>query len=148
MEREKRILVTDDDAAIRALLVTILRRRGFKVDTARDGNEAMQRCTQCRYSLVVLDLMMMSGYEFLKAIEALEPESRPMVLVLTAGNPPHALNPDVVAGSMHKPLDIEMLVDTVAACVTTSRERLQAEGCPAAETDGRIPASESGTKPN
>ncbi len=150
MEREKRILVTDDDDAIRALLFTILSRRGFKVDTARDGDEAMQRCMQCRYSLVVLDLMMprMSGYEFLKAIEALEPESRPMVLVLTAGNLPHPLNPDVVAGSMRKPFDIGMLVDTVSACVTTSEERLQTEGCPAAETEGRIPAGETGTKAN
>lgn len=150
MPRERRILVTDDDDAIRALLLTILRRRGFKVDTARDGNEAMQRCMQCRYSLVVLDLMMprMSGYDFLKAIEALEPELRPMVLVLTAGTLPHPLNPDVVAGSMRKPFDIGMLIDTVSACVTTSEERLQTEGCPAAETEGRIPAGETGTKPN
>lgn len=36
---EKRILVVDDDDAIRMLLFTILWRRGFAVDTAKDGAE-------------------------------------------------------------------------------------------------------------
>lgn len=150
MKGEKRILVTDDDDAIRALLATILRRRGFKVDTARNGVEALERCAQCRYSLVILDLMMprMSGYEVLNAVEAMPAADRPLVLVLTAGAPPQALDPNIVAGALRKPFDIEMLIDTVVACVTSSSERVQISGCPAEEGEGVASPSQSGSKPN
>lgn len=150
MKGEKRILVTDDDDAIRALLATILRRRGFKVDTARNGVEALERCAQCRYALVILDLMMprMSGYDVLEAVTAMDAAERPLVLVLTAGGPPQALDPNVVAGALRKPFDIEMLVDTVAACVSSAAERTQINGCPASEGDGVAIPSDPGSKPN
>lgn len=136
-ENEKRILVTDDDDAIRALLLTVLRRRGFKVDTAKNGEEALQRCASCRYSVVLLDLMMpkMSGYEFLSAVEAQPIAERPLILVLTAGTPPRTLDPELVAGSIRKPFDIELLVDTITACITTAPDRPQLDNCPPADTD-------------
>src|SRR3982750_1535716 len=110
MERtEKRILVVDDDDAIRALLFTVLRRRGFRVDTARNGAEALERCANCRYSLLLLDLMMprMTGYEVLTEIESWEPALRPCIIVLTAGNEPRNISADLVAGTVRKPFDIE-----------------------------------------
>src|SRR5215213_8437187 len=111
-ENEKRILIVDDDGAIRALLLTILKRRKLKVDTARNGAEALERCMNCRYAVVLLDLMMplMSGYEFLEKIAERPREERPTILVLTAGAYPRNLNPEVVAGSVRKPFDIEMLL--------------------------------------
>ena len=151
-ETEKRILVTDDDDAIRALLLTIHRRRGFKVDTARNGIEGLENIRRCRYSLVVLDLMMplMSGYEVLAEIENMPVAERPMVLVFTAGAATHALNPAIVAGAVRKPFDIELLVDTIGACIASSRDVSQNGGCPAAETDraSSPDAQEPGTKPN
>ena len=71
MTKEKRILVVEDDDAIRALLFTVLRRRGFKVDTAPNRAHGLERFNDCVYSLVLLDLMMpvMSGYEFLERLE-------------------------------------------------------------------------------
>ena len=136
-EPERRILVIDDDNAIRALLLTILRRRGLKIDTARNGEDGLERCRRCHYALVLLDLMMprMSGYEFLAEIEKLPRASWPVVLVLTAGTPPRHLNPDVVVGSVRKPFDIEMLVDTVAACLATTGVRDQTDSCPPAESE-------------
>ncbi|HWN67048.1 MAG TPA: response regulator, partial [Haliangium sp.] len=70
MRLEKRILIVDDDDAIRALVVTVLRRRGYRLDTARNGLEALEKLKNCRYSLVVLDLMMprMSGYDVLDTL--------------------------------------------------------------------------------
>ena len=87
MRLEKRILIVDDDDPIRALLMTVLRRRGFHADCARNGVEALQLLAACRYSLVVLDLMMprMNGYEVLDHIGKMPPATRPLVLVLTAG---------------------------------------------------------------
>lgn len=134
---EKRILIVDDDDAIRVLLVTILRRRGLKVDTASSGMEAIERIASCRYALLLLDLMMprMSGHEVLARLEELPPEQRPFVLVLTAGGEPRRLNPSVVAGTVRKPFDIEMLIDSVVACLAMLTAREQAESCPPAQME-------------
>jgi DNA-binding response OmpR family regulator len=149
-ETEKRILVTDDDDAIRALLLTILRRRGFKVDTARNGIEGLEHIRRCRYSLVLLDLMMplMSGYGVLEEIEKLPREQRPLVLVFTAGHTTEPLNPEFVAGAVRKPFDIEMLVDTISACIASSHQIAQLDGCPTAETERVVVVAARGDKPN
>jgi two-component system, OmpR family, response regulator SaeR len=107
-ENEKRILVVDDDDAIRALLMTILRRRGLKVDTARNGAEALEQCARCRYSVVLLDLMMpmVSGYDFLAEMRRLGEAERPIVFVLTAGTAPRNLDPQIVSAVLRKPFDI------------------------------------------
>jgi two-component system response regulator ResD len=143
-DAERRILVVDDDDAIRALLLTIVRRRGLKADAARNGAEALDRCMRCNYSLVLLDLMMprMSGYDFLAEIRKLPHDQRPIVIVLTAGTPPRHLDPEVVAGSVRKPFDIELLVDTVVACIATREARSQLDNCPAADSEN------SGARPD
>jgi CheY-like chemotaxis protein len=136
---EKRVLVVDDDDAIRALLFTVLRRRGLKVDMARNGAEALERCLRCHYSVILLDLMMpkMSGYEFLAHLEHEWRGERPIVVVLTAGTEPRNLNPEYVAGSVRKPFDIELLLDTLNGCLSTVTARPQLENCPPAESETR-----------
>ncbi|MEA2569123.1 MAG: two-component system, OmpR family, response regulator RpaA [Acidobacteriota bacterium] len=136
---EKRILVVDDDDAIRALLFTILRRRGYAVDTARNGVEAVERLESCSYTLMLLDLMMpqMSGWEVLKHIDQVgTSRPTPVVIVLTAGNEPRDLNPAYVAGTVRKPFDVELLVDTITACIATQPERSQLDNCPQPDSAG------------
>jgi DNA-binding response OmpR family regulator len=132
MRLEKRILVVDDDDAIRALVSTVLRRRGFGVDAARHGAEALERIGRCHYSLVVLDLMMprVSGYEVLDHLNGMIASARPLVLVLTAGLEPRNFDPNVVIGTIQKPFDIELLVDTVAACLAAINGSAQLDSCP------------------
>ncbi|HEX7807386.1 MAG TPA: response regulator [Thermoanaerobaculia bacterium] len=133
MTQERRILVVDDDDAIRALVQTVLRRRGLRVDVARNGIEAMDRIRICRYSLVVLDLMMpmMSGYEVLDQLGALGQPLRPLVLVLTAGLEPRTFDTSYVIGTIHKPFDIELLLDTVMGVLRgTAAAAQHAVDCP------------------
>jgi DNA-binding response OmpR family regulator len=154
MLSDKRILVVDDDDAIRALLFTVFRRRGYKVDTARNGAEAIQRCHECRYALVVLDLMMpmMSGYDFVDHIGQQSSIDRPLVLVLTAGGEPKKLDPSIVAGTMRKPFDIELMMDTIKACLSTIGDRPQLEHCPPAQSESAgaraLSREPDETKPN
>src|SRR5215212_8899026 len=128
---EKRLLIVDDDDAIRALLFTVLRRRGYIVDMARNGVEALQRLSVCRYALVLLDLMMplMSGTVFLGELERVPADERPIVIVLTAGADPHDLSPDLVAGTIRKPFDIDLLVDMISGCISTLASREQLDTC-------------------
>jgi DNA-binding response OmpR family regulator len=137
MRADKRILIVDDDDAIRALLMTVLRRRGFSVDVARNGAEALERLRTCRYAVLLLDLMMplMSGYEVLAALEREADAQRPIVLVLTAGTEPRNLSPTLVAGSVRKPFDVELLVDTVSGCLDSVPAPAQPDACPPADSD-------------
>jgi DNA-binding response OmpR family regulator len=136
-ERETRLLVVEDEEPIRALLLTVLRRRGFRVDTARNGMEGLEHITRCRYSVVLLDLMMpvMTGYRLLEEIGALAADLRPMVIVLTAAPPPKPLDSEVVAGLIRKPFDIELLLDTIAACLRALPGHEQPDDCPQPESE-------------
>jgi CheY-like chemotaxis protein len=118
-EQEKRILVVDDDAAIRVLLLTILERRGHAVDGAADGAEALDRLKRGTYTMMLLDLMMprQSGWDVLGEVASWPRERRPIIIVLTAGPEPHLLDPKIVAGTVRKPFDVEVLTDLISACV-------------------------------
>ena len=136
----KRILIVDDDDAIRALLHTVLRRRGFRVDTARNGAEAVEKLADCNYALLVLDLMMpiMNGWDVLEHLRSATLAHRPLVLVLTAGIEPRKFESDMVVGLMQKPFEVELLVDTIQGCMTVTDEASENE-CPeaaSAETGG------------
>lgn len=139
MPDEKRILVVDDDTAIRTLLFTILRRRGLGVDTARNGAEALEKLGRCRYVLMLLDLMMpvISGWKVLESLSTVEPALRPVVILLTAGNELREFDPDLVVGSVRKPFDVELLYDTVIGCISAVSPRTQLDGCPEAESEAR-----------
>lgn len=136
-KHEKRILVVDDDSAIRALLMTILRRRGLAADAAADGAEALERLARCNYCVMLLDLMMprQSGWDVLGEIARWPLERRPIIIVLTAGSEPRSLDPTLVAGTVRKPFDVDMLIDTVSACIRSAPARAQLEDCPQADTD-------------
>lgn len=53
-----RILVVDDEPALREMVRQMLQRDGHQVDTAGNGVEALQRLNETRYDLMVLDMLM------------------------------------------------------------------------------------------
>lgn len=120
MRPEPRILIVDDDDAIRALLLTVLRRRGLTADTARNGIEALDKIAASRYSLMLLDVMMphCNGYDVLDHLSTLPAGQRPLVILLTAGLEMRQLDPSLVVGTLHKPFDVELLVLAVIGCMT------------------------------
>jgi DNA-binding response OmpR family regulator len=78
-----RILVVDDDPDIRLLLLELLERAGYEVETAEDGRSALRSFYENPPSLVILDVTMpeMDGYQTLERIRDL---SDAPVLMLTA----------------------------------------------------------------
>jgi DNA-binding response OmpR family regulator len=116
----KRILVTDDDPAIRRLLAVILRRANYHVDTAANGREAITRTDRTEYDAIVLDLMMpaMDGVEVLARLS--DRPLKPKFVVLMSAAPPDvitsAITPNVFA-TLQKPCGINDIVATVRACI-------------------------------
>jgi DNA-binding response OmpR family regulator len=80
-----RILVVDDDPAIRQLLTDVLEMEGYEVTLAVDGIAAVRAVKGASPDFVVLDVMMpgLDGFEVLSTIRALGGEPVP-VLMLTA----------------------------------------------------------------
>ena len=65
----KRLLVIDDEANMRHMLATVLKKADYLVDTASDGSEGLQMLEQAIYDFVLCDIKMpkMNGMEFLKS---------------------------------------------------------------------------------
>ena len=64
-----RILIVEDDVAIRGMLTAALGREALTVDTACDGIAALEKLATAAYAVIIVDLMMprMDGYAFLDA---------------------------------------------------------------------------------
>ena len=80
----EKILVVDDEEAILLGVGDLLASEGYRVTTARDGREALERFAADRPDLVLLDVMMpeMSGYDVCRAIRRTDPVTP--VVMLTA----------------------------------------------------------------
>jgi len=79
----KRILVADDNLAVRIMLEDILSEAGYDIVTAEDGQKAFDALKDGKFDLVILDLLMpqKSGFEILEWLR--EQKKQPMVLVHT-----------------------------------------------------------------
>jgi CheY-like chemotaxis protein len=112
-----RVLVVEDDAAIRNMLTVALGREPLVVDGAPDGVGALEQLAAETYAVIVVDLMMprMDGYAFLEAFRALALPQRPIVFVMTAYDDAALLKLDatVVHGSFKKPFDLDHVVTLV-----------------------------------
>jgi CheY-like chemotaxis protein len=81
-----RILVADDDAWILRMVTTVLEKRGYAVDTAADGEEALKKAITTRPDLVITDVMMprMDGWTLVKQLRARPEFAFVPVIFLTA----------------------------------------------------------------
>jgi len=131
-----RVLVVDDEAAIRALVAKIVERAGYPVDTARDGAEAIEKLGEAEYAVIVLDLMMpnIDGYGLIRHLKA-QPGTKPAVIVVSAGDSAalRQLDGALVHSIVRKPFDIDVLGDLVAAAAASSDETEQEQ-----EQDGDV----------
>jgi two-component system, chemotaxis family, chemotaxis protein CheY len=111
------VLVVDDDEAIREWVAIILADEGYTVETAGDGDEALDRVEAKSPALILLDIRMprMNGLEFAAAYRELPGPHAPIV-VMTAGRDAQQRAREVGAdGYLAKPFDL----DDVVAAVST-----------------------------
>jgi CheY-like chemotaxis protein len=121
--QNKRVLVVDDDAPIRQLVGTVLRREGYAVDQAHDGQEAIDAIRVTQYDAIVLDLMMprVSGYEVLDFIQRERGAVRCVVVVSAAASQDiEKANRSVVRALIRKPFELQELTRAVRQCVSGS----------------------------
>jgi DNA-binding response OmpR family regulator len=78
-----RILLVDDEQSVQTLLTYPLRKEGYEVVTAADGQEALDRFAEHRFDLVVLDIMLpkLDGIEVCRRLRT---RSKVPIIMLTA----------------------------------------------------------------
>ncbi len=82
MPEKNRILVVDDEEALRTVLSTELSSEGYEVSTAADGSEAIDLVKGNNFDLVLLDIKMpnVDGFEVLKYVKENKPDIKVIML--------------------------------------------------------------------
>ncbi len=116
-----RVLIVDDDGAIRTLLSTVLKRRQYELALARNGLEAIEAIGSSTFDAIILDLMMpkVDGFEVIDYLERLSPglpERRVIILTAAAGKDLRKLDGQKVFRVIRKPFDLDELVEAVNEC--------------------------------
>ncbi len=86
MSDKPKILIVDDEPLIRDALAFKLTKDGYDVDTAEDGEKAIQKIESEEYQIIISDIMMpfISGFELVKILK--ERGTDAPVLMLTSLN--------------------------------------------------------------
>ena len=76
------ILVVEDDELMRTFLTQILREEGYRVQSAEDGKEALEKIQNADFDLVITDLKMpkLSGIDLMREIQKEKPEIRWIII--------------------------------------------------------------------
>ncbi len=131
-----RILVAEDDTALRNLLVMSLKSYGYEILAAADGTEALDIFLKEPVDLVLLDIMM-PGMSGLEVLEEIRRRSDVPVIMLTALNRPEDIVEGLNRGAddyIPKPFVFKEVVARVRAALR--RARWKREERPSAALQG------------
>ena len=113
----RRILLVDDDRALRLALSTMLKDVGHEVETAGDGPDALNLLRDRAFDIVILDIGLpsMSGLDVLARARALE--KPPLVIMMTADDTPETVLASVRRQAfryLRKPFPPNTIVEVVS----------------------------------
>ena len=111
---KNRILLVDDDFAVREMVARALHSETFDVIQARNGQEAIFQVQASQPDLVLLDLNMpgMDGWQSYETIERLQPLLPVILITALPEQHAHAVRLGIDA-LMEKPLDLPLLLETI-----------------------------------
>jgi DNA-binding NtrC family response regulator len=123
-ENAARILIIDDEAAIRESLETLLSLEGYTVDSAENGEQGLERIGEQPFDLVLLDLALpgRNGIEILGSIRERQ-TSLPVIMITAFGTVGNVV--DAIRGGaqnfVQKPWDNEKLLADIRAAIARYR---------------------------
>ncbi len=131
-----RILIIDDDPDFNYVFQMVLEAHDFEVDTATTPEEGINKVLSTEPDLVVLDVMMPTGYEGFDVAREIREEhdltALPIVILTNVHNVrevPYRFAPDKdylpVDVFLDKPVDPEALVDIIKEMLGERREELE-----------------------
>lgn len=125
----RKILVVDDDPAVRESVSEILAAEGAEVALVGNGREAIERIRRERFDLVLSDVVMpeMDGYELFQAARREAPDTPVVLMTAFYYDQDHVIKRSRLEGLdgvlFKKPVNPERLVKTLAELITRARPR-------------------------
>ena len=125
MTEQIKVLLVDDDERNIFALSAYLKAKKFKVETASDGKECLEKLQQLSVDVVLLDMMMpvMDGFETLGILRNDEQLKNNKLIALTASAMKGDMERCIEAGAddyCTKPLDIDVLVNKINELINKS----------------------------
>ena len=121
MEKSKyKILIVDDEKDVREILSYNIKKEGYKVYTAENGEEALKVIKSKKPHLVILDVMMpvMDGYQTCSEIRAIPDNKKTFIVFLSARNEDYSQIIGFEAGGddyVTKPVNPKVLMSRIKA---------------------------------
>jgi DNA-binding response OmpR family regulator len=126
-----RILVVEDDAAIRRGVVDALRFQGYVVAEASDGDEGLEKAFEPLHDLLLLDLVLpgKQGLDILKEVRLAYP-TLPVIILTAKGDETDRVNGLKIGADDYvvKPFSVKELLARIEAVLRRSPERPQPAG--------------------
>jgi CheY-like chemotaxis protein len=123
MPAKNRILVVDDEEALRVVLSAELEGEGYQVTSAADGQDAINILTTKGFDLILLDIKMpnVDGFEVLKFIKDRWPKTK-VVMLTGFADLKNAIESKKLGAEdfVSKPYDLVDLLTTVERVLTTA----------------------------
>lgn len=120
MAAQKTILLIDDEVDLQQLVKIALKSKGYRVETADDGLDGLEKLKTFSPDLIILDMNMprMGGLEFYRRISDANNQPKYPVLVLTArANLEYLFKEFNIDGFIPKPFEIDHLLETVESII-------------------------------
>jgi putative nucleotidyltransferase with HDIG domain len=126
-----KLLVVDDEPAIRDSLSIILEERGYQVDTAPNAQEGEGLMNEHRYDLILTDLVMPEhdGFHFIQRIRLKHGKRIPIIIITAHGTveiASRAIN-EAVDDFIIKPFEVKTVLDAVTYALQKNKKE-QGEG--------------------
>ena len=124
MKRKLRILVVEDEEAIRTGLIDVLVYHGYDVDYAEQGNDGLNKAQSGQYDLLLLDVMLpgMDGFEICNRIR--EQDKEQPIIMLTAKTSDEDIIQGLSLGAddyVAKPFSVAQLVLRIQAVLRRAK---------------------------
>jgi two-component system response regulator PilR (NtrC family) len=143
---EARVLIIEDNDALRVMLFTVLRHQPLGVDTAVGAEDALEKTRVCDYALILIDMNLPDdeSLTFLTRFREERPEGTSFILAVRDPNREIAIDAAYVSAIVNKPLEIDTLAHAVRECALVVPRPDEPLNCPPAESDFRTQFDDSG----
>ncbi len=119
----RKILLTEDKKINQLIVLGLLEESGFEIDIANNGEEAVNKCKEYNYSLILMDIEMpiMDGYDATRIIRKINKEIP--IIALTSNGTIEDINRTKSVGMnehLLKPIDLDLLYHTFSKYINVA----------------------------